>query len=514
MFPAVSIETPMPRSAIVPKLPPLIAPERPEAEKRTLGQYFTPPELADFIAGFFTHKLRDWRLIDAGAGAGALTLAAVKHALRQHPLPRSFHVTAYEIDPAAILLLRQTLAHCDALCAAAGVAFSVDLRTEDFIDQALASLERTLFSPAAETFNAAIANPPYRKLSTTSSQHRRLCAAGIEVSNLYSAFLALLSRLLEKEGELAAIVPRSFCNGPYFRSFRRDFLSRMAFRRLHVFGSRSTVFSAEAVLQENIVFCAHRSHTPPSQIEVSASSGADDDPLRSHVLPWHEIVAPSDPELFIHLPSSEGDRSARQCLAGVTGTLAELDVAVSTGKVVDFRVRELLQKEASPGTHPLLYPCHFRSGLVAWPQPEGRKPNAIAAPADRTDLLVPVGTYVVVRRFSAKEERKRIVASILSPERLPSDVRYLGLENHLNYFHCHGAGLSPALAAGLAAYLNWSVVDTYFRQFNGHTQVNATDLRRLPYPPIQSLIALGEAIGASTRDQNETDRIVPIFCQR
>jgi adenine-specific DNA-methyltransferase len=34
----------------------------------------------------------------------------------------------------------------------------------------------------------------------------------------------------------------------------------------------------------------------------------------------------------------------------------------------------------------------------------------------------------------------------------------------------------------LAAFLNSTVLDVYFRQFNGHTQVNATDLRNLRYP--------------------------------
>lgn len=503
----------MPRSATVPTLPSLLAPARPEVEKRTLGQYFTPPELADFIAGFFTRNLRNWRLIDAGAGAGALTLATVKHALRQRPRPASFHVTAYEIDPVAVALLRCTLDHCSALCAAEGVAFSSDLRAVDFIEHGLHSLEQGLFQPNPETFNAAIANPPYRKLATGSSQHRRLCAAGIEATNLYSGFLSVLSRLLDEDGELAAIVPRSFCNGPYFRAFRRDFLARMAFRRLHVFGSRNTVFSAEAVLQENIVFCAYRSPTPASQIEVSTNSGADDDPLRSQLLPWREIVAPNDPDQFIHLPASDADRLARQQLTDITGTLAELDLAVSTGKVVDFRVRDLLRKDAAPGSHPLLYPCHFRGGRVAWPQPEGRKPNAIAASNARGDLLIPVGTYVVVRRFSAKEEKKRIVASLLSPDRLPAGVQWLGLENHLNYYHCHGAGLSAALASGLAAFLNWSVVDTFFRQFNGHTQVNATDLRRLPYPPAETLTALGEHLGTASPGQTELDDIVATFCR-
>ncbi len=126
----------------------------------------------------------------------------------------------------------------------------------------------------------------------------------------------------------------------------------------------------------------------------------------------------------------------------------------------------------------------------------GKKPNALAVPATRTDLLVPAATYVVVRRFSAKEERKRIVASLIDPARMPAATAWLGIENHLNYFHSAGQGLPPALARGLLAYLNWSVIDAYFRHFNGHTQVNATDLRSLPFPPAATLLALGQAVAA------------------
>ena len=44
---------------------------------------------------------------------------------------------------------------------------------------------------------------------------------------------------------------------------------------------------------------------------------------------------------------------------------------------------------------------------------------------------------------------------------------------------------------GLAVFLNSSMVDDYFRQFNGHTQVNATDLRLMKYPNRKTLINLG-----------------------
>jgi hypothetical protein len=96
----------------------------------------------------------------------------------------------------------------------------------------------------------------------------------------------------------------------------------------------------------------------------------------------------------------------------------------------------------------------------------------------------------VVRRFSSKEEKRRIVASVVEPN-VFGDVSMLGFENHLNLFHENKHGLPEALARGLAVFLNSTAVDEHFRRFNGHTQVNVTDLKRMKYPSRETLIALG-----------------------
>jgi hypothetical protein len=96
-----------------------------------------------------------------------------------------------------------------------------------------------------------------------------------------------------------------------------------------------------------------------------------------------------------------------------------------------------------------------------------------------------------VRRFSSKEEKHRVVASVVAPTTF-ADALMLGFENHLNVFHENKHGLPEALAHGLAVFLNTTAVDEYFRRFNGHTQVNATDLRLIKYPPRNILIELGE----------------------
>ena len=143
------------------------------------------------------------------------------------------------------------------------------------------------------------------------------------------------------------------------------------------------------------------------------------------------------------------------------------------------------------GTIPLLYPGHFNNYTIDWPKSGFKKPNAIKRNAKTEKWLYPNGFYCVVRRFSSKEEKRRIVASVVHPDSFP-DTEMLGFENHLNVFHKGKKGLPKLLAYGLATFLNTSAVDENFRQFNGHTQVNATDLRFIKYPSSDALIAIGK----------------------
>jgi adenine-specific DNA-methyltransferase len=119
---------------------------------------------------------------------------------------------------------------------------------------------------------------------------------------------------------------------------------------------------------------------------------------------------------------------------------------------------------------------------------------------------VPRADYVLVKRFSSKEERWRIVAAVY--EKADHTAPVVGFENHLNVFYRKGAGLPLHLARGLAAFLNSTLVDLFFRQFNGHTQVNATDLRSMRYPSAAKLEALGRKIGEAALDQEAVDAMV------
>ena len=90
-------------------------------------------------------------------------------------------------------------------------------------------------------------------------------------------------------------------------------------------------------------------------------------------------------------------------------------------------------------------------------------------------LLLPNRNYVLLRRFNAKEEPRRLTAApwLASEFAVPE----IGTENHRNYIHRRGGTLPDDEAWGLAALYNSRLLDTWFRAVNGNTQVSATEPR-------------------------------------
>jgi adenine-specific DNA-methyltransferase len=474
--------------------------------RQEFGQFFTPSSVADFMASLFDGHCHKLDLLDAGAGVGALSSALVRRFCTSRNKPRKITITAYEFDETVIESLHATFRDCQQACERVGIQFSATVFNDDFIAAVVPTVRGDLFAPRQPRFNAAIVNPPYRKIRADSSTRLLLRSVGIETSNLYTGFLALTTKLLADHGELVAITPRSFCNGPYFKPFRTDFLETMSLRRLHIFASRSAAFSHDNVLQENIIFHAVKDACKPEQIIVSSSSGVPGSPISEREVAYREVVSPADPQQFIHFVEDEGQDIARAAMGNLPASLSDLDLSVSTGRVVDFRAKEFLRSQPSHETVPLIYPCHFNGGFVGWPKEQARKPNAIVSNEQTRELLVPAGVYVLVKRFTTKEERRRVVACIYDSQQIHAPL--VGFENHLNYFHVIGNGLPMSLAKGLAAFLNSTVVDVYFRQFNGHTQVNATDLRSLKYPTKATLENLGRKIANPRMPQEALDVLV------
>lgn len=466
--------------------------------RRDLGQVFTPPPLAKLMARLFEDTTGEVRLLDPGAGTGALSMAFIEEACCRPVRPSQIQVTAYEVDASLLSTLRTNLGAASIRARRAGVQVVVRVMHEDFLNVSCLDSICDLLSANAPSYTHAFLNPPYRKISSNSHERAALSRAGLETSNLYAGFVYLASRLLVRGGELVAITPRSFCNGPYFRPFRIALLEEMRFKTVHLFDSRDRAFRGDGVLQETLVY-SMRKDSRDGPVRLRASTDPADEQIRSAVLSHGELVWPFDRERFIRFPLAADTNGSGDNEAGPppTCSLAKLGLSVSTGRVVDFRVREHLRQRACDGSAPLVYPCHFHRGHIRWPKEDGRKPNAVMCVPDTIPQMVPAGWYVLVKRFTAKEEPRRVVATFVGPGELPGEL--WGFENHLNYFH--GRHLDGETARGLSSYLNSACVERTIRGLNGHTQVNATDLRSLLYPSVDELRRIGrqegDSIGAS-----------------
>ncbi|MBQ7176560.1 MAG: Eco57I restriction-modification methylase domain-containing protein, partial [Victivallales bacterium] len=434
----------------------------PETIKEELGQYLTPCAIADFMASLFSEdKLSNCDILDPGAGMGVLTKALSSRVLENNNFIKS--ITAVELDNGILPFLEDVLneLNCE----------DSKILKADFLETALNWIQFDF----EKSFSHIIMNPPYKKINSNSAQRNLLHQAGIETVNLYSGFVALGIMLLREHGELVAIIPRSFCNGPYYRPFRNIILNKTQITQIHLFGSRKNNFSDDNVLQENVIIKLIKESPSIHEVKISFSTDGTFDDYYEYSCLSDEIVENDDKELFIRIPEHIRHNSISQNF-NVNSSLQSLHLSVSTGPVVDFRVKPFLSSMPQEDTVPLIYPFHMEMTKCIWPQEHSRKANSIRSNENTIKMLYPSGYYCAVKRFSSKEEKHRISACVISPDDFHSP-KFFGFENHLNIFHNEKQGLDKDVAFGLMVFLNSDMVDRYFRTFNGHTQVNATDLK-------------------------------------
>jgi adenine-specific DNA-methyltransferase len=473
-------------------------------QRSELGQFMTPAVVARFMAGQFNNLSGHINLLDPGAGIGSLTAAFVERLLTNCHQVESLFITAYEVEASFIPSLEECLNHCCQALKNRGIKADYYLRNESFFGS-ITENNLPLFNTDHQNFTHAILNPPYKKINSKSIEKKILSKLGIETVNLYSAFVWLSMLQLAQNGEIVAITPRSFCNGSYFRPFRQAFLKKMSLQNIHIFASRSLAFAADNVLQENIIFHATKTEVKPKFIEISINSEQELDNFSEiRLVPYNQVVETNDPEMFIHILTNSLEDALKVQMDEFPSTLEELGLEISTGPVVDFRLKLSLRNALDDETVPLIYPESIKPGKVLFPPTNPKKSIAIEKNQETEKWLIKPGCYVLVKRFSAKEEKRRIVAAVC----YPIDSSALGIENHLNYYHAKGKAMNLDLAKGLAAFLNSTLFDQYFRLFSGNTQVNATDLRKIKYPCKNDLIKLGTQIHESAFDQDQIDHLV------
>lgn len=468
--------------------------------KKKNGQFFTPLEIAHFMAAYFNSNRKELKILDPGTGVGILSCALVEKIIANNKLVRKIELVVYEIDKDVIPLTIQSLEYLLKFAAKNEVVLTYEIRQHDFILHNAHCFRDTsgdLFYKETEVFDIIISNPPYFKLAKTDLRAVAASTVYSGHANIYSIFMALSAILLKNDGQLIFITPRSYASGGYFKVFRSFFFKKIQLKNVHLFVSRKDTFSRDKVLQETVIINGFKQdYNLGNQTEISSSSGiVDIDNARKRTYSSDRVLDLNTDEKIMYLPTSDYEEHVLSVFRTWRNKFIDYEVKVSTGPVVAFRSKEYLRSEYQNSNvylAPLYWLHNIKPMEIEWPIVKPKKEQYINIEPLAKPLLVPNKNYVLLRRFSSKDDKNRLVAAPYLQYYKKAEL--IGLENKVNYIYRPGGELSNEETVGIAALLSSTIYDTYFRIFNGNVNVSATELKEMTLPDLEVIQNIGSII--------------------
>lgn len=467
----------------------------PKKERKKYGQFFTSMETARFMAGLYEMPAGKSHVtvLDAGAGSGILSCAFIEWADRFDAITK-IELVCYENDENVLGLLRENLEYCKAH-ATKTVQYSI--RTENYITSQYLDFNCMIGgNPNPPKYDYVIGNPPYMKIPKDAPEAAAMPDICYGAPNMYFIFAAMGLFNLKENGEMVYIIPRSWTSGAYFKRFRQYFLTEGRLAHIHLFVSRDKVFDKESVLQETIIIKVRKTNKSPAQVKITSSkSNKDFSEITSLLAPYSLVVSGED--YYVYLVTDHEEISVLKRLRQFNQTLPDIGVKMKTGLTVDFRNRDILRDKEEEGAIPLFYSQHIKQGTVQFPI---QKEHEYVV-TDQRGLMQDNKNYLFVKRFTAKEEPRRLQCGIYLAKNYPQ-YKKISTQNKINFIDGLLGEMSENLVYGLYVLFNSTLYDEYYRILNGSTQVNSTEVNAMPVPNIKSIQEMGRKL-MKTKDLSE-----------
>ena len=465
----------------------------PKALRKKYGQFFTSKETAMFMASLFniSEGSTEISILDPGSGSGILSIALLE---RLDTLSvKKVNLVCYENDDKIIPLLKDNLEY-----AKNNVSFQLtyEVRNENYIlDNEIDYNNMLGAKPDPYKYDVIIGNPPYKKIPKDAVEAHSMPDICYGAPNLYFLFTEMALFNLKDNSEMVFIIPRSWTSGAYFNAFRQKLFSESVIEHIHLFVSRNKVFENESVLQETMIIKLRKTDRKPDYITItSTNSNKDFSEITSFQAPYDIVVCGKDKYVYL-VTNAEEVETLRQ-LNKWDDTLPSLGLKMKTGLTVDFRNREALRDTAEEAAVPLFYSQHIQSGKVIFPI--GKEHEYLVT--EQSGLLQKNANYLFVKRFTAKEEHRRLQCGVYLSRKYP-DYKQISTQNKINFIDGL-KGLSECVVYGLYVVFNSTMYDSYYRILNGSTQVNSTEVNSMPVPPMSTIESMGKELIAK-RDMSE-----------
>ena len=469
--------------------------------KKTIGQFFTPLSIANYMSDMSTIKNESISILDAGAGSGILSVSLVCKLVRDGV--KKIDLVLYEIDQRIIELLDYNMVLLRDYCLSKDVNLKYFINNDNFI----LTNKDAWKGDISGYFDIVIGNPPYMKIGKGSQESIVMSNVVSGQPNLYFLFMALSAKLLKEGGELIYIVPRSFTSGLYFKKFRRWFLNVMSITNLHLFESRNNVFQDANILQETIIIRAIKEKRN-DMISITSSDCSVHNEI-SIVKVDREVCISKDENNYIFIPTSDLEVDIIKTVSSFKNVLQDFGLVAKTGIVVPFRNVAYMSNDIGDNTIPMLWSYNIYNNDIKFPLHIESKPQYLYDNNDSKKYRMILGNYLLMKRMTAKEEKRRLQCAVLEKQYF-KDAHYFTTENHINYITRINGNLSKSEVYGLFVWFNTSIMDKYFRLLNGSTQVNSSELNSIPIPDYDFLIDMGEKAAAAPylyRDESSCDKL-------
>ncbi|MEL7585274.1 MAG: Eco57I restriction-modification methylase domain-containing protein [Prolixibacteraceae bacterium] len=480
-----------------------------EKHKKDCGQFFTPKQISDFMGDLAVPKSSKISILDPGCGTAILSCSLIEKLVSKINIEQ-IDLTLYETDTNLLKETKKVVFFLQEWLHDKGIVVNIIFKENDFIiDNAAVFTKNSLFDLTShDNFDYIISNPPYFKIQKADTRAGIAKELVYGQPNIYSIFMGLSAKLLKHNGELIFITPRSFAAGNYFKAFRQSFFNAVSISDIHIFESRNKMFKNDNVLQENIILRANKGVNPEIRITSSESDRGLSNPTVS-LFKTEELIDISSKDKTLFIPSNHNEASTINVFKRWKNTLSNYNIQISTGPVVAFRSTEFLNSDGplNESLSPLLWLHNIKEMEFVYPLTKANKPGFIINSENSRRLLLKNKNYVLLRRFSSKDDKSRLVCCPYFSSAF--QIEMLGIENHVNYIHRPNGELSEDEVWGVSALFSSSLFDTYFRTFNGNTQVGASELKQIKMPPLEKIILIGSIVKAISSPQKQNiDKII------
>ena len=459
----------------------------PKKERKKYGQFFTSIETARYMANLFDVPRGKEKItvLDAGAGSGILSCALIERINDIEELTE-IELTCYENDENVLGLLKDNLEYIQNM---SEIQVKIHIIEDNYITSQYLEFNNMIGGSENPTkYDLVIGNPPYMKIPKDAPEAKAMPDICYGAPNLYFLFAAMGLFNLEQDGELVYIIPRSWTSGAYFKRFREYFLDYGKLTHIHLFSSRNKVFDKEDVLQETIIIKVKKTSQKPTDIRITSSNnGKEFNDCKELLVPYDLVVRGES--LYVYLVTNEYELDVLNKLCKWDKTLPEIGLRMKTGLTVDFRNKELLRDEEEKGAIPLFYAQHIKNGEIEFPI---QKDNEYILTEQR-GLMQENKNYLFVKRFTAKEESRRLQCGIYLSKRFPQ-YKQISTQNKINFIDGLLTEMSECLVYGLYVLFNSTIYDEYYRILNGSTQVNSTEINCMPVPELDIIQEMGKKI--------------------